>query len=45
MKKLASPIAAPWEPSDSQIEKGSVAFSWVRRDSNFGKPLGNDNRR
>ncbi|MBC3502076.1 hypothetical protein HU761_11680 [Pseudomonas sp. SWRI59] len=33
----------PWEPSDSQLEKGSVAFSWVRRDSNFGKPFGNQN--
>ncbi|MFJ3076899.1 MULTISPECIES: hypothetical protein [Pseudomonas] len=33
----------PWEPSDSQIEKGSVAFSWARRDSNFGKPFGNQN--
>ncbi|MGR3994430.1 hypothetical protein [Pseudomonas sp. 1121_17] len=33
----------PWEPSDSQLEKGSVAFSWMRRDSNFGKPFGNQN--
>ncbi|WP_152645339.1 hypothetical protein [Pseudomonas sp. 10-1B] len=33
----------PWEPSDSQITKGSVAFSWLRQDSNFGKPFGNQN--
>ncbi|WP_422420166.1 hypothetical protein [Pseudomonas sp. GZD-222] len=39
----SSPGFLPWEPSDSQIEKGSVAFSWLRRDNNFGKPFGNQN--
>ena len=44
LRTTASSIGfLPWEPSDSQIEKGSVAFSWVRRDSNFGKPFGNQN--
>ena len=33
----------PWEPTDSQLAKGSVAFSWLRRDNNFGKPFGNQN--
>ncbi|WP_286776258.1 MULTISPECIES: hypothetical protein [unclassified Pseudomonas] len=33
----------PWEPTDSQREKGSIAFSWVRRDSTFGRPFGNQN--
>lgn len=33
----------PWEPSDSQLEKGSVAFSWLRQDTNFGQPFGNQN--
>ncbi|MFG0411249.1 hypothetical protein [Pseudomonas sp. NY5710] len=33
----------PWDPTDSQIRKGSVAFSWLRQDSNFGKPFGNQN--
>ncbi|MGE8060637.1 hypothetical protein [Pseudomonas sp. NPDC089547] len=39
----SSPDFLPWEPSDSQITKGSVAFSWLRHDSNFGKPFGNQN--
>ncbi|WP_434728456.1 hypothetical protein [Pseudomonas soli] len=33
----------PWEPTDSQINSGSVAFSWIRRDNNFGSPFGNRN--
>ncbi|MBK4987248.1 hypothetical protein [Pseudomonas sp. S36] len=33
----------PWEPTQSQLTKGSVAFSWLRQDNNFGKPFGNQN--
>ncbi|MDR6712397.1 hypothetical protein J2W83_001998 [Pseudomonas hunanensis] len=44
MRTTASSIGfLPWEPTDSQLEKGSVAFSWVRRDNNFGRPFGNQN--
>ncbi|MDH0301875.1 MULTISPECIES: hypothetical protein [unclassified Pseudomonas] len=39
----SSPDFLPWEPTDGQLEKGSVAFSWVRRDNNFGNPFGNQN--
>lgn len=34
-----SPDSLPWDPSEKHIDKGSIAFSWVRRDSNFGRPF------
>ncbi|MFB4390647.1 MULTISPECIES: hypothetical protein [unclassified Pseudomonas] len=39
----SSPEFLPWNPSASQLEKGAVAFSWLRHDTNFGKPFGNQN--
>ncbi|WP_252089604.1 hypothetical protein [Pseudomonas sp. MWU13-3659] len=39
----SNPGIQPWEPSAGQLEKGSVAFSWLRHDSTFGKPFGNLN--
>ena len=39
----SNPGVQPWEPSAGQLEKGSVAFSWIRHDSTFGKPFGNLN--
>ncbi|WP_182656367.1 hypothetical protein [Stenotrophomonas lacuserhaii] len=33
----------PWEPTDRQIAKGSVAFSWLRQDDGFGRPFGRQN--
>lgn len=33
----------PWEPSDRQIAKGSVSFSWVRQDVGFAKPFDRHN--
>lgn len=43
LRTTSSSNFLPWEPTDSQIAKGSVAFSWVRRDNTFGKPFGNQN--
>ncbi|MDH0649928.1 hypothetical protein N5D48_05965 [Pseudomonas sp. GD03858] len=39
----SSPDFLPWDPTDNQLEKGSVAFSWVRRDNNFASPANNRN--
>lgn len=39
----SSPDFLPWNPSASQLQKGAVAFSWLRHDTNFGKPFGNQN--
>lgn len=33
----------PWEPSDQQTAKGSIAFSWLRQDDGFGRPYGRQN--
>lgn len=33
----------PWEPTDRQIAKGSVAFSWLRQDDVFSTPARRQN--
>ncbi|WP_338744134.1 hypothetical protein V3D52_14925 [Pseudomonas putida] len=32
-----SPGFLPWDPSQKHLDKGAIAFSWVRRDTNFGR--------
>lgn len=33
-----SPDALSWDPSQKHLDKGAIAFSWVRRDTNFARP-------
>ncbi|MFJ4455831.1 hypothetical protein ACIP1G_18350 [Pseudomonas sp. NPDC089392] len=39
----SSPDMLPWDPSQKHLDKGSIAFSWVRRDTNFGRPFDRTN--
>lgn len=38
-----TPSSVPWEPSDRQLAKGSVSFSWVRGDVGFARPFSRGN--
>lgn len=38
-----TPTSVPWEPSDRQLAKGSVSFSWVRDDVGFARPFSRGN--
>ncbi|OCT24306.1 hypothetical protein [Pseudomonas putida] len=33
-----SPDVFSWDPSQKHLDKGAIAFSWVRRDTNFARP-------
>lgn len=37
------PEYLPWDPSQKHLDKGAIAFSWVRRDTNFGRPAERSN--
>jgi hypothetical protein len=33
----------PWDPGQSSIDKGSVSFSWIRKDNSFSTPFARPN--